>query len=189
MYTHESEVFMNLEMDRKKPKLEVITIVVGSLEENCYLIIKDNKEAIVIDPGDEPNKIIEFAKPYDVKGILITHHHFDHIGALKEIESYFHVKETHDIPNFTFEKIKTPGHTKDSVSYYFKEINSIFVGDFIFAGTIGRMDLGGNEKDMKQSLKSFLTKMDNDVIIYPGHGNKTTLKQERTNLEQVMKSL
>lgn len=57
-------------------------VVVGPLAENCYIVTK-NEKTIIIDPGDEGKKIIDVAKDKNVVGVLITHHHFDHIGALK----------------------------------------------------------------------------------------------------------
>jgi glyoxylase-like metal-dependent hydrolase (beta-lactamase superfamily II) len=54
----------------------------------------------------------------------------------------------------------------------------MFTGDFIFNSSIGRTDLGGNDKDMTNSLKDF-EKYDDDITIYPGHGPKTTLGQEK----------
>jgi glyoxylase-like metal-dependent hydrolase (beta-lactamase superfamily II) len=64
-------------------------LVVGSLEENCYIIgDEETREAIVIDPGDEPDRIIETIKDngFNIKAIICTHAHFDHIGAIAEIK-------------------------------------------------------------------------------------------------------
>ena len=54
----------------------------------------------------------------------------------------------------------------------------MFTGDFIFNSSIGRTDLGGNDKDMIESLNSF-KKYDDDIIIYPGHGPSTILGTEK----------
>lgn len=62
---------------------------VGPLFVNCYVLYdKDTKEAVVIDPGDEPDLILDFVKEegLSVKYIICTHGHFDHIGAVKEIK-------------------------------------------------------------------------------------------------------
>ena len=64
--------------------MNIKTIVVGPLEENCYILEKNNK-CIIIDPGDEAQRIIDNINK-EVLTILITHHHFDHIGALKEVQ-------------------------------------------------------------------------------------------------------
>src|SRR5574344_1828077 len=137
------------------------TIVVGPLDTNCYLLIKNN-HVLIIDPGDEFNKIDRELTGFIIDGILITHNHFDHIGALKEIKNKYQSKsynitefeEKEDkIGEFTFDVIYTKGHTDDSVTYYFKEDNSMFVGDFIFKGSIGRTDLEtGSYDEMKKSI-------------------------------------
>ena len=111
--------------------LNVHRIITGELEENCYILnIDDN--ALIIDPGDEGDKIIEYvnSKKYNVLGILITHHHFDHVGALDEVKKEYKKAKVIDYKNkgnidlgpFSFRIINTYGHTLDSVSYYFEKI-------------------------------------------------------------------
>lgn len=157
-------------------------VVVGSLEENCYIVTKSNK-TIIIDPGADANKIIEIAKDKNVVGVLITHHHFDHIGALKNIEEYFNIKESREIEGFNYEIIKTPGHTSDSVSYYFPEGKVLFAGDFLFLNSIGRTDLPtGNDMEMQKSLE-LISKYPDDIVVYPGHGETTTLGYEKENFK------
>nr|MBP3258924.1 MBL fold metallo-hydrolase [Bacilli bacterium] len=169
--------------------MDLKIIKVGSLEENCYII--SNDKTIVIDPGDEANKIISYLKDnnLDLDSILITHHHFDHVGALEDLLNYKKVKvydisnleeKNYNISGFNIEVIYTKGHTDDSVTYYFKDYNMMFVGDFIFEGSIGRTDLGGNTSDMINSLKK-IKKYNKNINIYPGHGNSTTLKNEVDN--------
>ena len=68
--------------------LKIITVVTGYLRENCYIIHND-KDALIIDPGDESNKIISSVGNLNVLGILITHYHFDHIGALDEVKAKY----------------------------------------------------------------------------------------------------
>lgn len=162
----------------------VKTIKVGYLETNCYILIKDN-EALIIDPGDEYNKIKKELKNLNLQAILITHHHFDHVGALHNfkniiIDNTSEAKE-YEIGKFKFEIIKTPGHTSDSISFYFKEENMMFVGDFVFENSIGRTDLDtGNYKEMKKSIEKLKTYPINTKL-YPGHGNDTTLEIEIKN--------
>ena len=89
--------------------------------------------------------------------------------------------EEKEIGPFKFKCYYTPGHSNDSVSFYFDEVNTLFVGDFIFKNTIGRTDLPtGNETDMKNSLAR-LEEFSNDTKIYSGHGDLTTLEEERKN--------
>lgn len=160
--------------------MDIKTLVVGELQENCYIVTKNDK-TIIIDPGDEAEKIINACKNLDVVEILITHHHFDHIGALKEIEKYFNLKENQKSCYFDYEVINTPGHTSDSISFYFKEDNVLFSGDFLFNGAIGRTDLPtGNMREMISSLK-LMRVLPENTLVYPGHGESTMLNKEVAN--------
>lgn len=166
--------------------MKVNRVVVGDLEENCYILEKENK-ILVIDPGDDFPKIKEAIQNREVLAILLTHNHFDHIGALKEaLEEYkcpLYQKENmqekkYIVGPFSFTVIFTEGHSKDSITYYFEEEKMMFVGDFIFAGTIGRCDLPtGNFNEMIKSLTKI--KKYPNVTLYPGHGESTTLGREK----------
>ena len=169
--------------------MEIRKIVVGALEENCYVLIKNNT-CIIIDPGADYNKIKEVIKDNKVLGVLITHSHFDHIGALRNFLTKRSVKifkrsnleeKEYTLGDFSFECIYTPGHSKDSVTFYFKENNSMFIGDFIFKDSIGRTDLpGGDSKEMEQSIEK-IKKYDPTIIIYTGHDEESTLGDEFKN--------
>ena len=165
--------------------VEVDKVVVGVYAANCYILSKNNK-ALVIDPGDEYDKIKPFINNKEIVGVLITHKHPDHIGALNnfdknKIYSYNNLKEgINQITPFTFEVIYTKGHTSDSITFYFQEDNLMFTGDFLFKGSIGRMDLPtGNANEMIKSIEK-LKKYPN-VKIFPGHGEPTTLEEEKQN--------
>ena len=119
-------------------KLKIEHLVLGRLRTNCYIVKKDNK-CIIIDPADEANVIKEACKDYEVEEILVTHHHFDHILALEELEKTYQVKHNTFLrKTFKYEVIKTPGHASDSLTFYFKEEKIMFTGDFLFYHTIGR---------------------------------------------------
>ena len=168
-------------------KIEIIKV--GELECNCYLLDINNK-VLVIDPGDNSDKIINKIGNRIVEGIIITHYHFDHIGALEDLVNKYEVnvydknnmnEGINKIDNFMFDVIYTPGHKEDCICIYFKDDNVMFVGDFIFRNSIGRCDLpGGNIKDMIDSICK-IKKYDKDIVIYPGHGDKTTLEYEINN--------
>ena len=167
--------------------MKVERVVVGELEENCYILSIGN-ECLVIDPGAEEQKIFESIGTKEVLGVLITHHHFDHVGALNQVLSKYNTQiydknnlneKNYQIGPFKFDVIYNPGHTKDSISFYFKEESMIFVGDFIFLGSVGRCDLdGGNINEMKESINK-LKQIHDDIVIYPGHDSKTTLNYEK----------
>ncbi len=169
--------------------MDIEVLVVGNYQTNCYLL-KQDKKVLIIDPGDEFDKIKESVGTDQVVGILLTHRHFDHVGALdKCIKEYqvpvyeYKILEEKDyvLGPFHFRLLYTPGHTKDSVIYIFEDYSIIFTGDFIFEGTIGRMDLGGNVESMKKSINKTCTLFESlmkNYTLYPGHGKKTTVAQE-----------
>ena len=165
--------------------MKIKRIITGSLEENCYVLIIDNS-CLVVDPGDDFDIIKEEIKDYNLLGILITHHHFDHIGALNDLLKYkkvpiydYKLTDTeYNINDFNFKIIKTPGHTSDSITFYFEKDNIMFVGDFVFKGTIGRTDLPtGNEVEMDNSINR-IKQFNKEIKLYPGHGDITTIDDE-----------
>lgn len=170
--------------------MEIKCIVTGYLDENCYLLIKDGN-CIVIDPGDDYNNIKDAIGDNKVLAVLITHSHADHIGALRNFLTKRSIKifkrsnlednETYMVGNFTFKSILTPGHSKDSVTFYFEEDKIMFIGDFIFKESIGRCDLpGGSELEMKESIEK-IKKYPKNITLYPGHYEETTLGYEIEN--------
>lgn len=166
--------------------METEKIVTGLLDENCY-VLKKNGTCLVVDPGDDYHKIKDVVGDDKVLAVLLTHSHFDHIGALRNFLTKRSVKifkkssveeKEYQIGNFSFQVIYTPGHSKDSISFYFKEEKLMFVGDFVFKESIGRCDLpGGSEEEMQESL-SKIKGYPVDVTLYPGHGDATTLDYE-----------
>ncbi|HDP69543.1 MAG TPA: MBL fold metallo-hydrolase [Actinobacteria bacterium] len=192
-------------------------LVVGPLGTNCYVLVSDNKEAVVIDPGGDAKTILELIRKKEliVKLIILTHGHYDHIGAIVEILKntnapiYVHkddealLKEPSrnlslylghnfsiDLPleniydgqvltvgDLELGIIHTPGHTPGSVSI--KASNILFTGDLLFAGSVGRTDLsGGSFETLMNSLKQILNFSD-ETRILPGHGEETTIKEEK----------
>lgn len=155
------------------------------LEENCYILEQDGAY-LIIDPGCNYEELKSYLD-CEVEGILITHHHFDHVTCLDELKKNFdvpvldfaHFVEHFKTNHFSFSMIETKGHSKDSVTFYFEKEKILFTGDFLFQGSIGRCDLeGGNVDEMMKSLEKIMTYPD-DLIVYPGHGESTTLKEEK----------
>ena len=169
--------------------MDIKCVVTGYLDENCYVLIK-NKTCLVVDPGDDFLKIKDAIGDNKVLGVLITHSHADHIGALRNFLTKRNIKifkrsnleeKEYTIGDFKFDCILTPGHSKDSVTFYFKEENTMFIGDFIFKESIGRTDLpGGSDIEMKDSSKKILEYAD-DTKLLPGHYEATTLGYEKKN--------
>ena len=173
-------------MQKKNDEIEIKTMKVGRLETNCYILIKNNK-CLIIDPGDEAEKIVDKVGKNKIVAILITHGHFDHVGALKkivdkyncEVYKYENLEEKeYLIDQFKFKIIFTPGHSSDSVTYYFEDCNKMFCGDFIFRENIGRCDLPtGNLDIMYESISKI--KKYNNIDVLPGHGDFTTIDYEK----------
>lgn len=141
--------------------------------------------------------------------ILLTHAHVDHIGAVGELAQTFHasvrlpdadvplyrspenclppwVPAAENLPNVTapesnsdYQVIHTPGHTRGGVCYLFPEINTLFSGDTLFAGSIGRTDLpGGDAKTLFESINNKLVPLPRSVNVAPGHGPMSTIGRE-----------
>ncbi len=169
--------------------MKIKKIIVGELQTNCYVLIKD-KKVLVIDPGASLNKIIDVIGNNEVIGIIITHYHFDHIGAMEGLVNKYKCKiydqtnleeKTYEIGPFKFEVIYTFGHTDDSITLYFKKDAVMFTGDFLFKNSIGRYDLEtGSYSKMLKSIEK-IKKYPKDIIIYPGHGLETILGDEIKN--------
>ena len=169
--------------------MKIDIVKVGDLECNCYILDMDDR-VLVIDPGDDADKIIDTIGSRDVVGIIITHYHFDHVGAMEELVSKYSVsvydknnmcEGENVIDKFKFEVIYTPGHKEDAITIYFKEDKCMFCGDFIFRDSIGRCDLSGGSINMMIESISKIKEYDKDIVVYPGHGDRTTLGYEINN--------
>lgn len=82
--------------------------------------------------------------------------------------------------DFKVRVIYAPGHTADGVAYYSEKDEAAFVGDIIFEGTVGRSDLpGGNSNRLLSAIRAQIFTLPESVVLYPGHGNATTVKKEK----------
>lgn len=164
--------------------MNIKTVKVGYLQANCYILEKDN-HTLIIDPGDEYENIMSNVE-YPIDAIIITHHHSDHYGALKYFDAKIPVYTYHNIKEFrsdifNFKSINTPGHSHDSITIIFKDDKVMFTGDFLFKGSVGRDDFkDSSENDMMHSIMRIKQYRD-DYKVYPGHGDSTTLGEEKLN--------
>ncbi len=200
----------------------VKTLAVGPIMANCFVLgCEKTAEAAVIDPGDEPDRILATLVDNNLTAKLIinTHGHFDHVGANRKLKEatgapiLIHALDTPmlsqlassaaawgmvaenspppdreiedgDQVNFgdiTLTVLHTPGHTPGGISLYTD--TEVFVGDTLFAGSIGRTDFaGGSFETLKNSIQQKLFTLNEDLVVYPGHNNPTTIGTEkRTN--------
>lgn len=173
-------------------------VKVGLMGNFSYIIGDENsKEAAVVDAGWDADKIIGIANKenLEIKKIILTHSHYDHIQKADELASktnatvYFHELEFNQIkPLIKNKKIKviklknndeikigsikikvihTPGHTPGAICLL--AWNKLLTGDTLFVGAVGRTDLeGGNTIKLFESLQK-LKKLSDDVEVYPSH--------------------
>ena len=188
--------------------MKLVTMALGAYQTNCYMICaEDSAKCVVIDPGYEPQRVLTQAATLGktIEAILLTHGHFDHVGAVRDIAAetdcdvyicpedlsmppqmtagplyYTHTYTEGDVLNLAglqIRVIRTPGHTQGSVCLLVED--AMFSGDTLFEGSCGRTDLpGGDWTQILQSLKR-LKELNRDYKVYPGHGGSTTLAEER----------
>jgi hydroxyacylglutathione hydrolase len=195
------------------------TMAVGPIQANCFILgCEETLEAVVIDPGEEADRILKAIAESNltVKYIINTHGHMDHVSANKKLKDatgapiLIHPldapmlaqvassaaawglnaenspapdRELEDgdeisFGNITLTAIHTPGHTPGGISLLAKD--DVFVGDTLFAGSIGRTDFpGGSFGTIKESIQQKLFKLGDDIRVHAGHGPTTTIGQEK----------
>ena len=187
---------------------------------------EDTREAVIIDPGDEVEALLDNVRENElhVQAILLTHAHLDHVtGVGRAVETHKVPVWLHrdDLPlyeraveqgrmfgiaveppppvdrfyepglPFRFGRqivdiLHTPGHCPGGVCLAIGRDGSpsherqLFVGDTLFAGSIGRTDLpGGNSATLLRSIREVLFKFPDDTLVLPGHGPDTTIGREK----------
>jgi glyoxylase-like metal-dependent hydrolase (beta-lactamase superfamily II) len=180
-----------------------------------YIIAdKDTKDAAVVDSSFNDSEIIQVlkAEKLNLKYIINTHSHSDHTAGNIELSSIFGAKivahrlskanfdiavEDEDVLNVgkvSIGVIYTPGHTTDSICLLV-ENKKLLTGDTLFVGECGRTDLpGGNSKSMYDSLFNKLSKLNDDVEVYPGHDyglkpSSTIGREKKSNYTLQLRSL
>jgi glyoxylase-like metal-dependent hydrolase (beta-lactamase superfamily II) len=194
-------------------------IIVGDLETNCYIYGSEkDKEAVVIDPGGSPERILSalYGLATNVLYIINTHGHVDHIAANRQIKKrtgaqiLIHQADSEMLidarKNFSdllavpvtsppadrllgggdvirvgeleLKVVHTPGHSPGGISLISEGL--VFSGDTLFAGSIGRWDFPGASYNLLlASLRNKLLVLDDDMIVYPGHGPSSTIGAEK----------
>ena len=165
-------------------------LIIKCLNDNyAYIYLNDKKEAFVVDPS-EASPVIDTLEKNDLqlKYILNTHHHFDHIGGNYELKEKYNCKivgskkdrdripgidiEISDGDYWSFKEhtaqiIEIPGHTSGHIAFYFKSLNAVFTGDTLFSLGCGRL-FEGTPTMMWNSLKK-LRALPDQTKIYCGH--------------------
>ncbi len=202
--------------------MKISNLTLGIVSTNTYFIENDT-ELILIDPSSESKKILNRIQQSQkqLKAILLTHAHFDHIAALDDVLKqydvpvYMHPEEFdflsepekngsvqfqayglpiitshanptaieeghHQIGQFQFDALHTPGHSPGSLTYVFDKF--AVVGDTLFNNGIGRTDLyRGDYETLVDSIQDKIFNLDETLPLYPGHGPFTTVENEYMN--------
>jgi len=197
----------------------VKTLTLGAFQTNCHIFLDETTgEAVLFDPASEPDRIIDYIKSngINVKYIILTHTHIDHIDGLDKVKAYtdaqvvVHESEKDmlnddnevmayllntnapkaraditvsdgDILDLGENKLKilhTPGHTVGGICICCGD--TLFSGDTLFFESIGRTDFkGGSHTQLIKSITEKLMTLDEETIVYPGHGRATTIMYEK----------
>ena len=178
------------------------------------------KDAVIIDvPLWSAEKIYRRIRSLDmnVKYIVATHGHWDHIGEMKKLKSLteakvcahpsdewmmsdpngmviappefvepvnidVHIEDgtTLEVGGIIFNVIHTPGHSAGSICLFARDDGTLFTGDTLFAGSIGRTDLpSGSMEEISRSIYEKIMSLPETTTIFPGHGPQSTLKHEK----------
>ena len=187
--------------------LKIHTLTLGLYQTNTYIIHGEaSRTCCVIDPGYQADTILDEVEALGltVEAVLLTHGHFDHVGAVKDIAAetdcrvFLCAEDLCLPPMFTAGKLyytdtyaegsvlqlaglsirvlHTPGHTPGSVCLLIDQY--LFSGDTLFAGSCGRTDIGGSWAQIRDSLNR-LAAIEADLVVFPGHGESTTLAAEK----------
>ncbi|MDR0454910.1 MAG: MBL fold metallo-hydrolase [Deferribacteraceae bacterium] len=200
--------------------MKIDLLRVTPLYVNCVMLSDNSKNLIIIDPGGDVDKIIQYTEEGGFKPlmILLTHGHFDHIGAVQNLRvkyntpvsihksdelllktgpdtaRYFGFDDFTDITvdnylndnqeisagGIVIKVIHTPGHTMGCVCFYLPEINTVFTGDTLFKEGVGRTDFYESDQSaLVDSIRLKLYSLNDDTVVYPGHGHITSIGYER----------
>ena len=172
----------------------------GSFGNNAYLVVcPQTNESIIIDTPGEPQVLIDAARNTDVKAIIITHNHWDHLVGFEDVTSAIDAPvgigeaDAHALPTpparllrdgdeitagtVTLRAIGTPGHTPGSTCYTVG--NVLFSGDTLFPGGPGKT---GSPELFRQVVESITTKLftlGDDLAVYPGHGGDGDMRSSK----------
>ena len=188
--------------------MEITVLTLGGYMTNCYILRQEaSSKCLIIDPGYEAGRILSVLqqKQLEPEAILLTHGHFDHVGAVQDLAAetdcdvyiaeadlslppmitngklyYTHTypaSGTLNLAGLAIRVLPTPGPTPGSVCLL--SGTTLFSGDTLFQGSCGRTDLpGGSWEQIAASLKT-LAALPGDYRVLPGHGGETTLDRER----------
>ena len=154
--------------------LDIVQLPLGAYQTNCYLVAREGaSDAVVVDPGDAPETVLAALaeRGWTAAAVLVTHGHFDHLGAVKGVAEAAGVEvwmprdeadelrtlaaaphepdhlldggETVSAAGIEFDTMSVPGHSSASIAYHAD--GHLFSGDVLFSGSVGRTDFAGGD--------------------------------------------
>lgn len=198
---------------RTIPGASIVKVSVGQMDNNAYLITcSQTGETLLIDAANDPEILLELIERFAPKLSLIvtSHQHWDHIQALGKVaeatgaptaahqldaeplpvkpDRFLAHGDTIKIGELTFDVIHLQGHTPGSVALALvgaDEATHLFTGDCLFPGGVGKTWKDG---DFEKLLGDVTTRVfdvyGDSTVVYPGHGDDTTLGTERPHLDE-----
>ncbi len=185
--------------------VEVTKLVVGPYDNNVFIIrCRQTGEAVLLDAANEHEKLLELCRTLNVRRVLETHGHWDHIQAVPQLRdagysvsvtaadaamlpSYDEIL-THDekiaVGKLRLHTIATPGHTPGSMCFLLEGPPLLFSGDTLFPGGPGATKFEGSSfETIIESIDRRLFTLPADTIVLPGHGLDTSIATERPSLQ------
>jgi glyoxylase-like metal-dependent hydrolase (beta-lactamase superfamily II) len=186
---------------------EIHKLVVGPMDNNVFVLrCKETGDAVLLDAANEHEKLLELCRRLNVRKVLETHGHWDHIQAVpavrdagyevgvttedaKMLPSYDFVLEDDsviEVGRLKLHTIHTPGHTPGSMCFRLEGSPVLFSGDTLFPGGPGNTSFeGGDFPTIIRSLEDRLfARIPDDTIVMPGHGDDTTIGAEKPHLQE-----
>jgi glyoxylase-like metal-dependent hydrolase (beta-lactamase superfamily II) len=185
---------------------EIHKVVVGPMDNNVFVLrCRQTGEALLIDAANEHERLLELCRALDVRQVIETHGHWDHIQAVPELRdagysvhvtaedaamlpSYDEILEDDsviEVGRLRLHTIHTPGHTPGSMSFRLEGSPVLFSGDTLFPGGPGNTSFEGGDFDtIIASIDRKLFTLPAQTLVLPGHGDDTTIGTERPHLQE-----
>ncbi len=185
---------------------EIHKVVVGPMDNNVFVLrCKQTGDAVLVDAANEHDRLLDLCRALDVRQVIETHGHWDHIQAVPQLRdagyrvhvtaedaamlpSYDEILEDEsviDVGRLRLHTIHTPGHTPGSMSFRLDGSPVLFSGDTLFPGGPGNTSFeGGDFETIIESVDRRLFTLPADTLVLPGHGDDTTIGTERPHLQE-----